>query len=152
MRALAFTEHEFWNSGEYFVTCWSITHSGYFAPTQMFRSDERMEWSIEKMLANRRRSTSEVLKEILLSSPATKTNIRYSVGLNLNQAKRYLPHLIDEWYLRLTEDERGSAIYEINSKGKKLLQILSDLSEMTDLEDELPYRARVPAEPVAAEG
>jgi predicted transcriptional regulator len=102
-----------------------------------------MEWSIAKMLANRRRSTSEVLKEILLSSPATKSNIRYSVGLNLNQAKRYLPHLIDEGYLRLATDERGSSIYEISSKGKKLLQILSDLSEMTDLEEELPRRGSV---------
>jgi predicted transcriptional regulator len=118
----------------------------------MFRPDERMERSITKMLANRRRSTSEVLKEILLSSPATKSNIRYSVGLNLSQAKRYLPHLIDEGYLRLATDERGSAIYEISAKGKKLLQILSDLSEMTDMEDELPYRSRVSGETVAVEG
>jgi predicted transcriptional regulator len=116
----------------------------------MFRPDERMEWSFANMLANRRRSTSEVLKEILLSSPATKSNIRYSVGLNLRQAKRYLPHLIDEGYLRLAEDERGSAIYEISDKGKKLLQILSDLSEMTELTDELPHRDRVPGEPVVS--
>jgi len=86
-----------------------------------------------------------------LSSPATKSKIRLSVGLNLNQARRYLPHLIDEGYLLLATDERGSSIYEISSKGKKLLQILSDLSEMTDLAAEMPEKIQVPDEPVAPE-
>jgi predicted transcriptional regulator len=43
-----------------------------------------------------RRTTPEVLKEILSVAPATKSSIRFTVGLNYSQAKRYLPYLITE--------------------------------------------------------
>jgi predicted transcriptional regulator len=79
-----------------------------------------------------RRSTSEVLQEILAVAPATKSGIRFTVGLNHSQAKRYLPYLISEGYLSLSVGEKGPAIYEISPKGHKLLTILNELSEMVD--------------------
>ena len=79
-----------------------------------------------------RRTTSEVLHEILSIAPATKSAIRFSVGLNHSQSKRYLPYLISEGYLRLNASEKGPAIYEISPKGHKLLTILNELSEMVD--------------------
>jgi predicted transcriptional regulator len=79
-----------------------------------------------------RRTTSEVLQEILSVAPATKSGIRFSVGLNHSQAKRYLPYLISEGYLQANADESGPSIYEISPKGHKLLTILDELSEMVD--------------------
>ena len=79
-----------------------------------------------------RRTTPEVLKEILSVAPATKSSIRFTVGLNYSQAKRYLPYLITEGYLQIGEDEKGRSVYEINARGKKLLEVLNQLSAMVD--------------------
>ncbi len=79
-----------------------------------------------------RRTTSEVLQEILSVAPATKSGIRFSVGLNHSQAKRYLPYLISEGYLQTSSNEQGPSVYEISPKRHKLLTILNELSEMVD--------------------
>ena len=79
-----------------------------------------------------RRTTPEVLKEILSVAPATKSSIRFTVGLNYSQAKRYLPYLITEGYLEIGEDEKGRTVYEISPRGRKLLEILNELAEMVD--------------------
>ena len=65
-----------------------------------------------------RRTTPEVLQEILSVAPATKSGIRFTVGLNYSQAKRYLPYLITEGYLQIGEDEKGRTVYEISPRGK----------------------------------
>ena len=65
-------------------------------------------------------------------APATRSAIRFSVGLNHVQAKRYLPFLISEGYLRVGAAEKGPAIYEVSPKGRKLLTILKELSKMVD--------------------
>lgn len=77
-----------------------------------------------------RRTTSEVLQEILSVAPATKSAIRFSVGLNHSQAQRYLPYLISEGYLQSNSDEQGPRVYNISPKGHKLLTILNELSDM----------------------
>ena len=82
--------------------------------------------------SNGRRTTSEVLHEILSVAPATRSAIRFSVGLNHSQAKRYLPYLISEGYLQVSAVETGPDIYEVSPKGRKLLTILDELSEMVD--------------------
>ena len=79
-----------------------------------------------------RRTTSEVLQEILSVAPATRSGIRFSVGLNHSQAKRYLPYLISEGCLQESTEDDGPAIYESSPKGQKLLAILNELSEMVD--------------------
>ncbi len=83
-------------------------------------------------LSTGRRTTSEVLHEILSVAPATKSAIGLSVGLNHSQAKRYLPYLISEGYLQLDTHEKGPDIYGVSPKGRKLLTILNELSEMVD--------------------
>lgn len=79
-----------------------------------------------------RRTTPEVLKDILSVAPATKSSIRFTVGLNYSQAKRYLPYLITEGYLEIGEDEKGRAVYEISPRGRKLLEVLNELAAMVD--------------------
>jgi predicted transcriptional regulator len=45
-----------------------------------------------------RRTTSEVLQDIMSIGPATKSRIRFTVGLNYSQAQRYIPYLVTEGY------------------------------------------------------
>ena len=85
-----------------------------------------------------RRTTPEVLKDILSVAPATKSGIRFTVGLNYSQAKRYLPYLITEGYLEIGEDEKGRAIYEISPRGRKLLEVLNALAAMVDASADKP--------------
>jgi predicted transcriptional regulator len=85
-----------------------------------------------------RRTTPEVLKEILSVAPATKSSIRFIVGLNYSQAKRYLPYLTTEGYLQIGADEKGRSVYEISPRGKKLLEVLNQLSAMVDSPVEKP--------------
>jgi predicted transcriptional regulator len=85
-----------------------------------------------------RRTTPEVLKDILSVAPATKSGIRFTVGLNYSQAKRYLPYLITEGYLEIGEDEKGRAIYEISPRGRKLLEVLNELAAMVDASADKP--------------
>jgi len=79
-----------------------------------------------------RRTTPEVLKEILSVAPATKSSIRFTVGLNYSQAKRCLPYLITESYLQIGTNEKGRSVYEISPRGKKLLEVLNQFSAMVD--------------------
>ena len=79
-----------------------------------------------------RRTTSEVLQKILSVAPATKSEIRLSVGPKHFQAKRYLPYLISEGYRQVNSYEQGPSIYEINAKGHTLLRTHNERSEMED--------------------
>jgi predicted transcriptional regulator len=80
-----------------------------------------------------RRTTSEVLQDIMSTGPATKSCIRFSVGLNYSQAQRYLSYLVTEGYLSMGIDENGRTIYEISARGRQLLGTLSELSGILDV-------------------
>jgi predicted transcriptional regulator len=73
-----------------------------------------------------------VLHEILSVAPATRSAIRFSVGLNHSQAKRYLPYLISEGYLQVRAVDKGPDIYEVSPKGVRLLTILNELLALVD--------------------
>ena len=82
------------------------------------------------MLANRRRSPPEVVKEILTAGPATWSNIQFTVGLNHNQAQRYLPYLVTEGYLENRPMDDWRVVFHLTDKGKMLLALLNELSEL----------------------
>ena len=84
------------------------------------------------MLANRRRSPPEVVKEILTAGPATWSNIRFTVGLNHNQAQRYLPYLVTEGYLENRPMDDWRVVFHLTDKGKMLLALLNELSELLE--------------------
>jgi len=53
--------------------------------------------------------------------------------MNHSQAQRYLPFLINEGYLTRKQQSNGVDTYEISDKGKKLLQLLSQLTDLLDV-------------------
>ena len=81
------------------------------------------------MKANGRRSSPEVLKEILAAGPGTWSHLRFTVGLNHSQARRYLPFLVNEGYLQRRARDDGTVKYVITERGAKLLCLLSELSD-----------------------
>lgn len=94
-----------------------------------------------------RRTTPDLLKEILNAGPASWSSIRFSVGLNHSQAQRYLPFLVHEGYLARKAQESGTDVFQITDKGKRLLQLLSQLSDILEGPDgnamgALPFETR----------
>jgi len=74
-----------------------------------------------------------ILREILEMSPSTWTGIRFGVGMNYNQAKRYLPFLVENGYLEPRLTQTSNTIYCITSRGKEFLRRLLELQVMMDL-------------------
>lgn len=60
------------------------------------------------------------------------------MGLNHSQAQRYLPFLVNEGYLARTAQENGADVLQITDKGKRLLQLLSQLSDILEGPDGSP--------------
>jgi predicted transcriptional regulator len=79
-----------------------------------------------------RRTTTELLKDILTTVPATKSGIRFTAGLSYTQGKRHVPYLIDEGYLQPSLDARGHTVYEISPRGRRLLDILNEIPGVVD--------------------
>ena len=80
----------------------------------------------------KRRTRSEVLREILSIGPGTVSHIRFGVGMNYKQARRYVPFLVKEGYLEDRLTEGGKVVYHVTERGKRLLQLLNVLSELFD--------------------
>ena len=81
------------------------------------------------MYTNQRRTQPEVLKEILSISPGKLSHIRFAVGMSHSQARRYVPFLVKDGYLEDRPDERGAIVYHITERGKRLLELLNQLSD-----------------------
>lgn len=80
-----------------------------------------------------RRTTPEVLREILRLGPASMTDIRFTVGLNHAQTRRYVPFLVAKGYLEGSPSERGGVKYGITPLGHKLLGLLNELSDLMEV-------------------
>lgn len=86
------------------------------------------------MTTTSRRTTPEVLREILCLGPASETDIRFTVGLNHAQTKRYVPFLVEKGYLEGMPADRGGLKYVITERGHRLLGLLEELSDLLDLD------------------
>ncbi len=84
------------------------------------------------MNIQQRRSMPEILVDILASGPASRSGFRHTVGLNHDQAQRYLMYLIANGYLHGEADTRGIVKYDVTSKGDELLKTLNELAEQLD--------------------
>jgi len=81
---------------------------------------------------SKRRSSTEILREILKVCPETLIGIRFEVGMNHTQAQRYLPFLVENGYLEPHQAQAGKTVYHLTSKGNGFLRLLSELHDMAD--------------------
>jgi predicted transcriptional regulator len=77
-----------------------------------------------------RRSSIEVIADILRLGEANSTEIQYSVNLSYFQSRKYLSLLQERHLVERMYDEKGLAKYQVTSEGHKLLDDIEIALEM----------------------
>ena len=85
----------------------------------------------------RRRSSIEVIADILRLGEAGKTEIMYTVNLSYSMRQKYLRKLLKSDLLNEVRQDTRSVTYRITRKGLNLLTAIENMQEMLRLE-ELP--------------
>lgn len=68
-----------------------------------------------------RRSSIEVIADILRLGEASNTEIQYAVNLNYFQSKRYMSLLQERRLIDKLPGDKGSIKYRVTAEGSKLL-------------------------------
>ncbi len=77
---------------------------------------------------NNRRSTIQIIGDILRVKEATKTEIMYSLGFNSGRAKKYIGYLQRLGFLEMATNGRKTT-YKVTPTGKELLGKIDELVE-----------------------
>ena len=86
------------------------------------------------MEMNHRRSSVEVIADILRLGEAGKTEIMYSANMSYRQLQRYLSFLTREEFLERRVVPNPGVKYRTTRKGERLLKSIDTLLDMLDLE------------------
>jgi len=81
-----------------------------------------------KVNENGRRSTVQIIGDILRVDEATKTEIMYSLGFNSGRAKKYVTYLLQLGFLEMATNGRKTT-YKVTPAGKELLVKIDELVE-----------------------
>lgn len=85
---------------------------------------------------NTRRTSPEILRDILTAGPGSESSIRFATGMNHVRARWYLRFLLSNGLLQPRPDNGRTATYIITAKGEELLRCLDELFEL--LSDGVP--------------
>ncbi len=77
---------------------------------------------------NGRRSTVQIIGDILRVEESTKTEIMYSLGFNSGRAKKYIGFLLGLGFLETVTNGRKTT-YKVTTNGKELLGKIDELVE-----------------------
>ena len=77
---------------------------------------------------NNRRSTIQIIGDMLRVEEATKTEIMYGLGFNSGRAKKYIGYLLGLGFLEMATNGRKTT-YRVTSTGKELLEKIDELVE-----------------------
>ena len=75
-----------------------------------------------------RRSTVQIIGDILRVKEATKTEIMYSLGFNSGRARKYINYLVRLGFLEMATNGRKTT-YQVTPIGKELLIKIDELVE-----------------------
>jgi len=78
----------------------------------------------------RRRSSIEIIADILRLGEASRPEIMYAVKMSYLQAQKYLNHLLRLKLIDRTEFGTRPATYRVTRKGIRLLRDLDNVQEM----------------------
>ncbi len=78
----------------------------------------------------RRRSSIEIIADILRLGEATRAEIMNAVKMSYLQVQKYLNHLLRIELLYKIESEKKAATYRVTVKGVKLLRELDAVNEI----------------------
>ena len=79
---------------------------------------------------NNRRSSIEVMADILRLGKAGKTEIMYSANMSYSQLQRYLGYLTERGFIDKTKVGSPITQYRVNNRGLSLLAKIESLLEM----------------------
>jgi predicted transcriptional regulator len=84
-----------------------------------------------------RRSSIEVIADMLRLGEAGKTEIMYSANMSYFQLKKYLKFLMDKGLISEVTLGNPSVTYRVTSEGLKLLRNIDSILDTLGLKDDL---------------
>ncbi len=81
-------------------------------------------------MVQHKRSTMDILTDILRQDRVTKTSMRLAAAMNYAQTSKYLAFLLEKNFLVAEKAKNGVTVYIVTEKGKKLLALLDDVSRL----------------------
>ncbi len=87
------------------------------------------------MTFDRRRSSIEIIDDMLRLGEAGKTEMMYSVNMSYFQLTKYLNFLLERGLVDKIAVGNPSVTYRVTNKGLKLLRSIDGILEMMDAKD-----------------
>jgi predicted transcriptional regulator len=77
-----------------------------------------------------KRSSLDILMDVLRQNQATKTSLRYAAGMNHTQGGKYLAFMVEHELLEMAQVRNGVTLYQVTEKGKRLLTMLGEVRRL----------------------
>ncbi|AAW39364.1 MAG: winged helix-turn-helix domain-containing protein [Dehalococcoides mccartyi] len=87
------------------------------------------------MRLDRRRSSIEIIADMLRLGEAGKTEIMYSVNMSYFQLQKYLNFMLDRELIDRVQLGNPSVTYRVTAKGLELLRSIDNILDTLDLKD-----------------
>ncbi len=87
------------------------------------------------MTFDRRRSSIEIIADMLRLGEAGKTEMMYSVNMSYFQLTKYLNFLLERGLVDKIAVGNPSVTYRVTNKGLKLLRSIDGILEMMDVKE-----------------
>jgi len=84
---------------------------------------------------NNRRTSIEVIADMLRLGEAGKTEIMYSVNMSYSQIQKYLGFLISHGFIDRLEAGNPTVTYQVTESGMSLLRSIDTVLEVLEFEE-----------------
>ncbi len=84
---------------------------------------------------NNRRSSIEIIADILRLGEASKTQVMYSASMSYAQLQKYLDYLISRGFLVRDTDGYPRGIFRVTREGKMLLKSIEKIEELLTIDE-----------------
>lgn len=87
------------------------------------------------MKLEKRRSSVEIIADMLRLGEAGKTEIMYSVNMSYFQLQKYLAFMLEHGFIDQVKMGNPSVTYRVTRKGLKLLRAIDNILEMLEIKE-----------------
>lgn len=95
------------------------------------------------MEIERRRSSIEVIADILRVGEAGKTEIMYSVNMSFFQLQKYLKYLLELALIDKVTVGNPTVTYRVTAKGSKLLRNIDKVLQILEFQDNVNINLKI---------
>jgi len=97
----------------------------------------------ENMKVERRRSSIEIIADILRLGEAGKTEIMYSANMSFFQLQKYLKYLLELALIDKVTVGNPTVTYRVTAKGSKLLQNIDGALQILEFQDKVNINFKI---------